>query len=179
VPYRNEPGDTDIFGHWSQDRIRSGRPLRTAICGRLWPTSRPDACSDMTELAQNSQMAEGKGPLYMGKELMRLCAKDPDVQTFLEECLVPLCCPGNSAQGLYDFPSETLGQLGETRRIHPNRLHTLLSNDVSKGVTGRHTDQSSGPPGRSCPTRLFGGKQRMHFDTSGARWMSRATRMRK
>jgi hypothetical protein len=90
----------------------------------------------MTELAQNSQMAEGEGPFYMGKESMRLCAKDPDIQTFQEECLVPLRCPDNSVQGLCDFLSETLGQLGETRRIHPNRLHTLLSNDVSKASPG-------------------------------------------
>ena len=69
--------------------------------------------------------------------MSRFSLADPRVQDLVESRLVPLFLASGNTAALCERLNGCLEQAGKQSRLHPNRLHTLLSADPSRGVHER------------------------------------------
>ena len=66
--------------------------------------------------------------------MARLSIHTDRVRKLVDQSLVPLFLAERSTAALCRSLNRSLAESGETKTIHPNRIHALLSDDVSRGV---------------------------------------------
>ncbi|RVU18496.1 DEAD/DEAH box helicase [Methylobacterium oryzihabitans] len=66
--------------------------------------------------------------------MARLSVQSEAVRGLARNVLVPLFLAEGSTAGVCKVLNDALQELGEARVIHPNRVHTLLSEDVGRGI---------------------------------------------
>ncbi len=78
--------------------------------------------------------------------MARLNVQNERVQRLIAERVIPLFLASGSTAALTKTLNEALREAGISGTLHPNRLHTLLSNDVARGLneaTIQLTEQAS------------------------------------